>query len=293
MECDALKVELKYIKNSDILGAPAEYRKNYTSIPYLYKKDRVEYRIDNEKTQPYAEKVVSEFFSGLEYACSPEEVVDRIYNFDTAGEESAPVAVEVPDEAVKYCSSCGSENKENAKFCLSCGNNEFSSTYKEYELAKELAAARAKEPAVKTTDTPKEEKSAKKSKSKSEPKKAKASAERASSKKKADNPPFPWIPGSGIGYSTHNNPISLRYACTNLREYMLMETSPSYKIFHPILAHRIKQKEKIADEWTMASSCRFVYDEYRMVGGQHLPEAQKYKKYTDEYLRKLEAKFWK
>lgn len=146
MECDALKVELKYIKNTDIINAPAEYRKNYLTIPQRYKMNRIEYRIDNEHTQPYAEKVVSEFFSGLEFAYSPEEVIDRIYNFDTdlAPEQEAPTNAEEPREEVKYCTACGEENKGAAKFCFACGGSEFVATYKEYELAKELSEMKRK-----------------------------------------------------------------------------------------------------------------------------------------------------
>ncbi|MBE6669719.1 MAG: transporter substrate-binding domain-containing protein [Ruminococcaceae bacterium] len=84
MECDALKVELKYAKNHDIQNSPLEYRQNYLSIPDKYKKKRIEYRLDNESSQPIAEKILKEFFSGLEYALSPEEVVNRIYEIDDA-----------------------------------------------------------------------------------------------------------------------------------------------------------------------------------------------------------------
>ena len=167
MECDALRVELKYVKAADTLCAPAEYRKNYASIPYKYKKYRVEYRIDNLISQPYAEKVVTEFFGGLEYAYSPEEVVHRIYSFDDADSQPEEVKAEEPEKIIlcpycgsenpisadvcrsckkelrkksKFCASCGSENPIASKFCNECGENKFVSTYKEYELTKELTA---------------------------------------------------------------------------------------------------------------------------------------------------------
>jgi len=147
MECDALSVELKYIKNMDLLGAPAEFRKNYAAMPYKYKKNRVEYRIDNEKSQVYAEKTVAEFFAGLEYACSPEEVVSRLYSISSE-EESVEEEI-IPTEnttPVKYCASCGAECPEETKFCTNCGNREFVATMAEYNLKKaETEAAAAKE----------------------------------------------------------------------------------------------------------------------------------------------------
>jgi len=143
MECDALKVELKYIKNNDILNAPAEYRKNYITMPQRYKMNRIEYRIDNQRTQPYAEKVVTEFFAGLEFAYSPEEVIDRIYNYEDIPEETPPPAKKVEKTvsapaAEKYCTMCGTKNIDIAKFCAECGNDKFVNTYTEYELYKQL-----------------------------------------------------------------------------------------------------------------------------------------------------------
>lgn len=147
MECDAVSVELKYIKGMDIANAPAEYKKSYTSIPYRYKKNRVEYRIDNEQVQPFAEKVVSEFFSGLEYACSPVEVADRIYNLGLETEDNilspseAPTASNNASPEVKYCTACGSKNAYTTKFCVNCRGSEFVNSLGEYELAKKLKDA--------------------------------------------------------------------------------------------------------------------------------------------------------
>ena len=98
MECDALKVELKYIKTQDILNAPAEYRNNYAAMPSQYKKHRIEYRIDNERSQPIAQRILTEFFSGLEYAYSPGEIVTRIYDFD---DELAMTEQRKKEEAAK------------------------------------------------------------------------------------------------------------------------------------------------------------------------------------------------
>jgi len=133
MECDALSVELKYIKNTDLLNAPAEYRKNYASMPKRYKMNRVEYRLDNVKTQPYAEKVISEFFSGLEFAYSPAEVVDRIYNFDEAEDDTPEITVAPTQNTSKFCAKCGTETVQATKFCPSCGNETFVSSKEVYE----------------------------------------------------------------------------------------------------------------------------------------------------------------
>jgi len=142
MECDALSVELKYIKNTDILNAPPEYRKNYSSMPQKYKKGRVEYRIDNKRTQLYAEKVVTEFFSGLEFAYSPEEVADRIYDLRGADFEEAE---ETPARSSsKYCARCGAELGAETKFCHECGNNTFVNSIKEYEDKKRSEAEEEK-----------------------------------------------------------------------------------------------------------------------------------------------------
>ncbi|MBE6669346.1 MAG: TIR domain-containing protein [Ruminococcaceae bacterium] len=165
MGCDALKVELKHIKTCDLLNAPAEHRRNYLTLPSRYKMNRVEYRIDNKVSQAYAEKVVSEFFSGLEYAYSPEEIVDRIYNFEDEIEEEPkkdtaptkqvtfcpvcgsenPIGASVCNtcgnllrDSSKICAFCGSENPLSSKFCNACGKNEFVSSRSEYELTKKL-----------------------------------------------------------------------------------------------------------------------------------------------------------
>jgi len=82
MECDALGVELKYVKSHDVEAAPPEYRQaDYHDIPEQYKKLRVQYRVDNTPScEENAERMVSDFFSGFTHAYSPEEVVNRINN---------------------------------------------------------------------------------------------------------------------------------------------------------------------------------------------------------------------
>jgi len=139
MDCDALRVELKYIKNQDILNSPPEFRRNYISIPGKYKKNRIEYRIDNSASSPRADKILKEFFSGLEYVYSPEGVMDAIDAFDYEIPTEEEPSVREPENAVKYCAVCGAEVPLQSKFCLECGKNEFVDTYKEFELTKKLS----------------------------------------------------------------------------------------------------------------------------------------------------------
>ena len=67
--CQALSVEMDYIKREDKDNAPPEMRNmRYTKIPYKYKKRRIEYLIDvYDGRNRYGEDVVKEFFYGLEY----------------------------------------------------------------------------------------------------------------------------------------------------------------------------------------------------------------------------------
>ena len=57
-------------------AAPAQYRNSYANLPARYKKPRIEYRLDNERTIA-ADGFMKEFFAGLDYCESPEKVVMR------------------------------------------------------------------------------------------------------------------------------------------------------------------------------------------------------------------------
>ena len=103
---DARYKELPYIRQKDIDNAPSQYRAlgDYTKIPAMYKKGRVEYLV--EKYKGFAnERFVEQFFDGLNWATSPEQVynaIDDIYNRplpneqDTAATQAPQVAVEPP-----------------------------------------------------------------------------------------------------------------------------------------------------------------------------------------------------
>ena len=132
MGCDALTVELPYIRAKDVEGAPAQYRNYYDKLPEQYKKPRVEF-----VTEPYrggadaAEEIVGEFFAGYERCYDAAAVIKQVMRYK--------LAVPAPRD-VKYCLSCGAENAKKAKFCSECGGREFAATREEYEQAQRARA---------------------------------------------------------------------------------------------------------------------------------------------------------
>ncbi len=83
--CDALRIELAYIKGKDLDRAPAEYGDDYAALPHTYKKPRVEYRIEETTGRNAADAIVEQFFSGYERVYTPEAVTERVMAqlFDT------------------------------------------------------------------------------------------------------------------------------------------------------------------------------------------------------------------
>lgn len=125
LDCDALKVELPYIKDNE---------------PDM---GRIEYILSDYGSQTsYAAKLILEdFFNGQEYCRTKEDLIKRILRYTTGikGESAAHGA----DEKVKYCVSCGKKNPLDAKRCMECGSAEFASSYEGYlreKLEKEYAA---------------------------------------------------------------------------------------------------------------------------------------------------------
>jgi predicted nucleic acid-binding Zn-ribbon protein len=110
LECDALKIELPYIRdNESDMG-------------------RIEYILDeyDETTTRAAKRLLEDIFSGLEYCRTKEDLVDRILNYVTG------LRGDSKQVKVKYCLSCGAENSDKTKFCSECGNNSFVNTFEEY-----------------------------------------------------------------------------------------------------------------------------------------------------------------
>ena len=93
---DALRIELPYIKKKDIENAPAGYRLNYATMPAIYKKPRVEYRLDN-KTTSVADIVLHEFFNGLDYCETKEKVLERVVHY-VVGEVSQIESISTKEE---------------------------------------------------------------------------------------------------------------------------------------------------------------------------------------------------
>lgn len=104
-----------------------------------------------------------------------------------------------------------------------------------------------------------------------------------------------WIPGSGIGYSTHNNPIYPMRVYEDLESQIAIDFSLTHKIMHPLqsLFRGIQKnsKYKIACEWEKTRRYCNVYDAYLIDGGGLNPAWAKYKKYNEKYMKKLERMF--
>ena len=138
-DCDALTVELAYIKQKDKEAAPGNLRNNYEKMPIEYKKPRVEYLISKHKNTAW-DRLVEEFFAGYEYCYSDaNELATRISRYIT----EQPSVAKPQKENVKYCVACGAESKEIARFCLKCGGQEFVATKEECEERQRIKQERA------------------------------------------------------------------------------------------------------------------------------------------------------
>ena len=124
--CDALEVEMEYIRKLDLKGAPVQYRNYYKKMPKEYKKPRVEYMIERYSGKGAAEQITEEFFAGCERCWRAEEVAERILEYIARG----------PAPQVKYCLACGAENASKAKFCSECGGRTFAATREQVEEEK-------------------------------------------------------------------------------------------------------------------------------------------------------------
>ncbi len=89
MNCDALSVEMAYVKKQDIAGALAEQRYDYASIPHACKKPRVEYRVEESGRFNIADTVVDEFFGGYERVYDVEGLLRRVAGILLGARETA------------------------------------------------------------------------------------------------------------------------------------------------------------------------------------------------------------
>ena len=117
LDCDALKIELPYIRDEEShLG-------------------RIEYILDDysDSTPLAAKKILEDFFAGLEYCRDKEDLLTRVLNY-TTGKKGRRTA------STKFCKKCGTENPIHVKFCGECGNGEFVTSIQEYvDVQKNLA----------------------------------------------------------------------------------------------------------------------------------------------------------
>ena len=83
--CDAFKIEMAYIRNSDMKKCPD--CRNYAVLPEKYRKLRIEYRLDDKKT-PLADRNMKDFFAGLTYVEGYDQLVERlVYCMNKLSEE--------------------------------------------------------------------------------------------------------------------------------------------------------------------------------------------------------------
>ena len=94
--------------------------------------------------------------------------------------------------------------------------------------------------------------------------------------------PVMWIPGSGVGYSTHKGlSISLVKMCEDLKWQYAIDFSKQDKIRHPICALYarlyLKNINRIARKWEKCRDDWYAYDAYVIDGAEHL-SARKHQK---------------
>ncbi len=92
-ECDALKVEMEYIRKQDVAGAPAEARADYAKLPRKYKKPRVEY-VAEAYSGKEIERVMKELFAGFERSNSVRDVVRQVIELERDAGEGAKNSIQ-------------------------------------------------------------------------------------------------------------------------------------------------------------------------------------------------------
>ncbi len=114
MGCDALKLELPYLKND------------------LKNKSRIEYLLDeySSKTSPFAKAFLKQVFDGLEWCRTLDDLTLRASSIIFGLTDDEPKE-ETKKVKIKYCVSCGTENDLDTKFCRNCGSNEFADNVQE------------------------------------------------------------------------------------------------------------------------------------------------------------------
>lgn len=155
--CDALRIELPYVKKKDIERSVGSGNLTYEEISHNLKKPRVEYRLEESKHENAADRIVDEFFSGYQRVYNPVDVAERVMR------QTTPMKVEAEQEPkskkptpekpaakkVKFCVSCLSKCDDNIEQCDVCGETNFASSLNEAKrLQKEEKERQKKKEAI-------------------------------------------------------------------------------------------------------------------------------------------------
>ncbi len=98
--CDAVKVEMRHIKDRDIERNFAAYGDNYAAIPNKLKKPRIEYRFRESDRHTAGDTIVDQFFHGYERVYTPEQVAERAAQI-LFGNVTPPPPPPPPDDVEK------------------------------------------------------------------------------------------------------------------------------------------------------------------------------------------------
>ena len=137
--CDALRIEIPYIKKKDIENAKGYAQSTYSNIPSEFKKPRVEYMLEESKRVLAADRIVNEFFCGYERVYAPIDVAQRVMEQSSGDVKDSNVnpvpqspTVGMPkSKRVKFCVSCFSKCYEDMEQCDVCGETNFASSLNE------------------------------------------------------------------------------------------------------------------------------------------------------------------
>ena len=114
LKCDAVKHELPYLKKSDLAKLSLKFPNvPYEKIDYRYKKPRIQWRIDDNKSLA-VDRLIGEIFNGLEYCYSVDSVIERVgeYLFGETYEEEPSAVQKQLEEQNKLLQKQQEQQKE-------------------------------------------------------------------------------------------------------------------------------------------------------------------------------------
>ena len=117
--CDAFIKEMPYVKKKDIDNAPAQFKYDYSKMPYKYKKPRIQLLIGDKPGSTIADRIVSEFFNGIEWCYSTTQVAEVIYKIldervEDPEEEKAKKAIEEAERLKEELERVKKEKEQEA-----------------------------------------------------------------------------------------------------------------------------------------------------------------------------------